>query len=199
MPVVMTGIGAESILEQVEIALMADINDALEVVYTSLEDQDTARALRRGIEYTPITWDPVPPDHFHVGNFPRQVLSEVPAEFYPYIVLAVEDMVPDAESANLDHTAAFRQALVVHSLASATNDEGSEIVYRRALRMGEAVHMVLVNNKTTRNMLKGIVNPTRGQSSVPWTYRENGRNENRAWYQAVGISYMIKFYTTNHS
>ena len=92
----------------------------------------------------------------------------------------------------------FRQALAVHSLASATEEEGSEFVYRRALRMGEAVHLVMSTNPTCKRLLKGMPNPTRGQSSIPWTYRTQGRNNNRAWYQAVGLTYAIKIYTTSY-
>jgi hypothetical protein len=185
-------------LDDIEIALQAEINEALQAVYDFLAPRDEARALRRGVPYVPLEPVDIPVDHFHVGNFPRMVLEEVPEEMYPYIVLAIEDATPDAESGQQDHMNVFRQALAVHSLAAATADEGSEIVYRRALRMGEAVHLVLSSNKTTAKLLKGVPNPTRGQSSIPWTYRTQGRNNNRAWYQAVGLSYAIKIYTTSY-
>ena len=196
MPVRSPTIDTEAILDGIEMALQSDLNDALVVVYAGLAERDEARALRRGIPYVAMTYDDVPQDHYHVGNFPRQTLNDVPNEFYPYIVLAIEDLVPDAESGNQDHMVVLRQALAVHSLAMASEEEGSEIVYRRALRMGVAVHTVLMSNPTTSQMLKGLVNPTRGQSSIPWTYRADGRNSGRAWYQAVGLSYAIKLYTS---
>lgn len=196
MPVRSATIDQEVMLDDIEDVLVVDLNDALAQVYAGLEARDIARAERRGVEYVPLTYDEVPPDHYHVGNFPRQVLKDVPNELYPYIVLAVEDMVPDAESASQDHMVVFRQALAVHSLAMASEDEGSEVVYRRALRMGVAVHTVLMSNRRTGSMLQGVVNPTRGQASIPWTYREGGRNDKRAWYQAVGLSYAIKLYTS---
>lgn len=183
-------------LDDIEAVLQSDLNAALAVVYANLEARDEERAARRGVEYVPMTYDEVPPDHYHVGNFPRQVLKDVPDEMYPYVVLAVEDMTPDAASTNNDHLQVFRQALAIHSLARASNDEGSEIVYRRGLRMGVAVHTVMESNSITSRMLKGIENPTRGQSSIPWTYREGGRNDKKAWYQAVGLSYAIQLYTS---
>ena len=199
MPFVVRDIlGPEILLDDIEVALQAEINDALASVYDALVSRDEERAERRQLPYVPMTYEEVPPDHFHVGNFPRQVLSEVPAEMYPYIVLAVEDMTPDAESTSHDHFTVFRQALAVHSLASANNDEGSEIVYRRALRMAEAVHLVLATNPVARKLLRGLPNPTRGQSSIPWTYRTKGRDNQRNWYQAVGLSYAIKIYTTSN-
>jgi hypothetical protein len=191
-------LGTEGMLDDIEIALSAEINEALEHVYDAQAVRDEARALRRGQEYVPMDPVPIPPEHFHVGNFPRMVLEEVPGEMYPYVVLAIEDAVPDAESGRQDHMNVFRQALAVHSLAEASEDEGSEIVYRRAMRMGEAVHLVMSTNPTCKRLLQGMPNPTRGQSSIPWTYRAQGRNGNRAWYQAVGLTYAIKIYTTSY-
>jgi len=193
-----TALGTESMLDDIEIALQGEINEALEAVYSALALRDEARAFRRGVPYVPMVPVDIPVDHFHVGNFPRMVLEEVPGEMYPYIVLAIEDATPDAESGRQDHIEVFRQALAVHSLASASEEEGSEMVYRRAMRMGEAVHLVMSTNATCKRILKGLPNPMRGQSSIPWTYRRNGRNQNRAWYQAVGLTYAIKIYTTSY-
>jgi hypothetical protein len=191
-------LGTEGMLDDIEIALQAEINEALQAVYDYLEPRDQQRAIRRGTPYTPLEPVDIPVDHFHVGNFPRMVLEEVPGEMYPYVVLAIEDAVPDTEYGSQDHISVFRQALAVHSLAEATEEEGSEVVYRRALRMGEAVHLVMSTNQVCRRLLKGMPNPTRGQSSIPWTYRTNGRNQNRAWYQAVGLTYAIKIYTSSY-
>jgi hypothetical protein len=191
-------LGTEGMLDDIEIALIAEVNEALQAVYDFLVPRDEERAERRGVPYVPLEPVDIPPDHFHVGNFPRMVLEDVPSDMYPYIVLAIEDAAPDSESANQDHQMVFRQALAVHSLASATEDEGSEVVYRRALRMGEAVHLVMSSNPTCKRLLRGMPNPTRGQSSIPWTYRTQGRNQNRAWYQAVGLTYGVKIYTTSY-
>lgn len=194
-----TALGTEAMLDDIEVALQVEINPALAAVYDALAERDEKRALRRGVPYVPMEPVDIPVDHFHVGNFPRMVLEEVPGEMYPYIVLAIEDATPDSEAGSQDHQVVFRQALAVHSLASASNEEGSEVVYRRAMRMGEAVHLVMSTNPTCKRLLRGIPNPTRGQSSIPWTYRTNGRNQNRAWYQAVGLSYAIKIYTTSYT
>jgi hypothetical protein len=191
-------LGGELLLDDIEIALQGQINSALMHVYDSLALRDQARAFRRGVEYVPMVPVEIPPEHFHVGNFPRMVLEEVPSDMYPYVVLAIEDMVPDAESGSQDHVNVFRQGIAVHSLASSTDEEGSEIVYRRAMRMAEAVHLILSTDPMCKQLLKGIPNPTRGQSSIPWTYRTNGRNQNRNWYQAVGLTYAIKIYTTSY-
>lgn len=195
--VVQSGLGAEEFLDDIEAVLNEGINSNLAVVYERMEQRDRARAMRRGLEYEPLEYDELDPDHFHVGWFPRLSLEEVPLVLYPYIVLAIEDMAPDPESARQDHMRVFRQALAIHSLASATEEEGSEAVYRRAIRMAEAVDLTLTSHPMTGRLLSGLPNPVRGQSSIPFTYREKGRVDQKNWFQSVGLSYAIKIYTTN--
>lgn len=189
--------GVEELLDEVEILLMRDLNDALAYVYEQREQMDRARAERRGMTYQPIEYAEVPREHFHTGNFPSFVLSEVPKEDYPYVVLTVEDWAPDAEDARSDHVNVYRDALSVHCLASATPVEGSEVVYRRALRMGEAVFISLGSDPQMQTRLSGFSNPVRGQHSIPWTAQEKGRGDDY-WFQSVGQSYAIKSYTSMH-
>lgn len=189
--------GLEELLDEIEIVLMRDINDALAEVYDRMRERDQARALRRNEPYEPLEYHAVPPEHFHTGNFPSLVLDEVPKEDYPYIVLTVESYSPDAEDARQDHLNVFRDALVVHCLAHAEPDEGSEVVFRRAVRMGEAVYLSLASDPLMRAALSGASNPVRGQHSVPWTYQHKGRGKDH-WFQAVGTSYAIKTYTSHY-
>jgi hypothetical protein len=187
--------GVEELLDVIETVLIDNINDALAEIYARRELSDIARAERRGEDYVALTYETVPPDHFHIGNFPSLVLEEVSPDEYPYIVLTIEDFVPDAEDIRQDHINVYRDALVVHCLAKSSNDEGPEIVFRRAVRMGEAVFMVLGTDPATSSLLGTFSNPTRGQQSIPWTSNHKGRGEN-SWYQAVGMSYAIKSYSS---
>lgn len=189
-------LGTEQLFDVIETVLIEKINDTLAQVYADREAADRARAARRQVEYEVMEWDEIPPQHFHVGNFPKLTLAEVPPEMYPYVVLAVEDIVPDSESGRQDHRTVLRQSLTVHSLAKADEDEGSEVAYRRALRMGAAVHRLLMQDMRTASLLSGVASPSRAQASVPWTYAEEGRVDKTNWYQAVGINYVLKVYTT---
>lgn len=189
--------GVEELLDMVEAILIANINDALEEVYNRMVAADQARALRRQVDYVPLTYEEVPPAHFHTGNFPSLVLDEVPKDDYPYIVLTIEDYAPDAESPRNDHMNVYRKALAVHCLAKASVEEGHEVVFRRAIRMGEAVYITLASEPSMRSALAGIDNPTRGQHSIPWTHQHKGRGPD-IWFQSVGTSYAIRSYTTMH-
>lgn len=187
--------GVEELLDVVETILIRDINDALDEVYARREEADIARATRRQQEYVPVSFEYVVPDHFHTGNFPSLVLEEIPPDDYPFIVLTIEDFVPDAEDIAQDHLSVYRDALVVHCLAKSTDEEGAEVVFRRAVRMGEAVFVTLASATELRRALAQFSNPTRGQHSIPWTSQHKGRGAD-SWYQSVGMSYAIKSYTT---
>ena len=110
---------------------------------------------------------------------------------------------PEAEDIRMDQMSVFRSGFTVHCLVKSepqgtlegvSVDGASDIVFRRAVRMGEAVHLVLHSDPDTSRMLSGSSNPTRGQQSLPWTYQHNGVGAN-FWFQAVGTSYTIKSYT----
>lgn len=189
--------GVEELLETVEIVILRDINDALATVYERWRERDEARAARRQVPYVEMTYDNVPADHFHIGNFPEPVLEETPKSAYPFIVLTVEDYAADAEDPRNDHVDVFRDNLVVHALAKASDSEGSEVVFRRAVRMSMAIHLCLGSARETASLLKGFSNPVRGQNSMPWTYKDKGRKLNW-WYQAVGTSYAIKTYSSQY-
>lgn len=187
--------GIEELLDLVEEVLIDGLNDALTEVYARREQADMDRAARRSIAYVALTYEQVPDDHYHVGNFPSLVLEEVPPDEYPYIVLTIEDFMPDAEDPRQDQVNVYRDALVVHCLAKATTAEGPEAVFRRAVRMGEAVYLALGSDPSMSRALGTFSNPTRGQHSIPWTSQHKGRGIN-FWYQAVGMSYAIKSYST---
>jgi hypothetical protein len=93
----------------------------------------------------------------------------------------------------MDQINIFREALVVHCLAKADPDENDppETVFRRAIRMGEAVYLTLASDPSIRSALSAFDNPVRGQHSIPWTAQHNGHGPNW-WYQSVGTSYALR-------
>jgi hypothetical protein len=196
-------LGTEELLDAIESAIIRDINAALAEIYARRTPADEARAALRGEEYIPLEYEQVPPSHVWVGNFPSMVLEEVGKEAYPYIAVTPEDYTPEAEDPFQDQRDVYRSGFTVHSLAKAdpegdTNgvgiDHASDVVFRRAVRMSEAVFLVLKSDPTVGRMLSGTSNPARGQHSLPWTYQYEGVGPN-FWFQAVGVTYTIKSYT----
>lgn len=206
------GIGTEEILDVIEAVIIGDINDCLEVVYERRAGPDQARADLRGEPYVPLEYEEVPPSHVWIGNFPSLVLEEVGPESYPYVAVTTEDYAPDAEDTRLDHTSSYRVGFTVHCLAKAMPeadynsgvdndahpvDPASDHVFRRAVRMSEAVYLAFASDERTARLISGFSNPVRGQQSLPWTYQHKGRGPN-FWFQAVGTSYAIKSYTSQY-
>lgn len=202
-------IGTEEVLDAVEAVIITDINDCLAVVYERRTTPDQKRAELRGEPYLPLEYEEVPPSHVWIGNFPSLVLEEVGPEAYPYIAVTVEDYSPDVEDARLDQLNSYRVPFTVHCLAKAapvdtdstirdqphTVDPGASDVFRRCVRMSEAVFIALGSNPETARLISGFSNPVRGQHSLPWNYQHKGRGPN-FWFQAVGTSYAIKTYTS---
>ena len=205
-------LGTEEALDIIEAVIITDVNDCLEVVYERRVAPDQARAELRGEPYVPLEYEEVPPSHVWVGNFPSMVLEEVGPESYPYIAVTTEDYTPDGENPRLDQMNVYLIGFTVHCLAKAIPeseynsgidndphpiDPASDHVFRRAVRMSEAVFLALGSNAKTARLISGVSNPLRGQPSLPWTYQHKGRGTN-FWFQAVGTSYAIKAYTTMH-
>jgi hypothetical protein len=210
--VIDSAIGTEEILDVIERVVITDINPALAAVYERRVPLDQARAELRGEPYVPLEYEDVPPEHVWIGNFPSVVLEEVGPEQYPYVAVTTDDYSPDAEDIRLDQTSSYRLGFTVHCLAKATPEDGinsgidydphgidpaSSLVFRRAVRMSEAVFLALGSNSETARLIQGFSNPVRGQQSIPWRYQHKGRGPN-FWFQAVGTSYAVKAYTTMH-
>lgn len=199
-------LGTEDILDVIETAVILNINDALASVYDKRVEADQKRAEMRGEVFVPFEFEEVPASHVFTGNFPSLALEEVGPDAYPYIAITPEDYIPDTEDAMQDHRDVFRSGLTVHCLAKSEPqgdvngtgiDYGSEIVFRRAVRMSEAVYLVLNTDPNAARLIAGASNPMRGQHSLPWTYQHDGVGPN-FWFQAVGTSYVIKSYTSSY-
>lgn len=193
--VIQSALGLEEIFDVVAIAIISDVNSALETVYERRLPLDQALAEARGIDFDSFDYEEIPATHVHIGNFPSLAFDEVAPDEYPYIALTLEDYSPDPEDALQDHMNVFRDGIVVHCLSRASEAEGPEIVFRRSCRMAEAVFIVLASNSSTQKMLSGLSNPVRGRPSIPWRYQSEGYGEN-GWFQAIGTQYQIKSYTS---
>lgn len=191
-----SSLGVEDFLDDVKTVVIRDINDALKAIYERRSELDKANAVKWGVEYVPLEYDEVDPANVFVANFPRKSLEEVEKETYPYIVLTVEDYAPDPEDSRNDQVNVYRDGLSVHCLAQASVDEGSEVVFRRAIRMAEAVYVVLMSDSVMKRRLSSVSNPQRGTPSVPFTHKFKGRGDD-FWFQAYGTFYAVKTYMAN--
>src|SRR4051812_5798746 len=92
-------LGIEDLLDEMEMVIMSDINEALAEVYERRGVMDQERAQRRNLPYEALEYDELGADHIYIGYVPSFVREEVPPSTYPYIALTWDDYSPDAEDA----------------------------------------------------------------------------------------------------
>lgn len=175
--------------------LEAKLNDQLVVQAESREPNDQARAARRGVEYVPITLDPVAPTSFHVGSVPSLIQDDLPEDAYPYVAVTFDDSTPDPEDARQDHRNVYRDTIMVHTVAKASLAEGPEFAFRRAARMAEAAYSVVMGDAMLARMVRGVSNPMRALISEPFRFNPTGIEEGDMFWQSAGAQYAAKVYT----
>lgn len=196
-PTMYHGLGIEEVVDDLEIILIAEVNDAILVVNDRLEERDQARAARRGIPYEPLTVESIDAAHFHTGSIPSFIQREDRRQFYPLIAIVPGRIAPHPESAAMDNYDIFNDFVSVHTFAKATPEEGdkyrqAEIGYRRAVRYAEAVYHVVRTHRKLRSMLSGLTNPLQALISEPWYVTPtDGIGEDWCWL-AAGAEYQIK-------
>lgn len=203
MPSVYEGIGTERLVDEVFLVMIEKFNDALLTQQAAGEQLDSERAARLGITLPPISLEQVdanqrvgfPYGNFHVGSIPSFVQTEDRVVNYPCLVVMPGRTTPDAEDAVMDHYSVLSNALVFHSFAKASPAEGTEMAYRRAQRMAEAVHTVVCVDNAVRRIVSGVSGPLIVERSEPWLFpAEDGHGDDWSWV-AVMTQYNVKNYS----
>jgi hypothetical protein len=195
MPITYEGLGIEEVVDRVVMTLREKLNGQLEIQVSKWEPKDRARAQALGIDYVPITLEPVSPDGFHVGNVPSLVRDDLPLESYPYVAVTPEDASPDPEDARHDQRNVYQDLLTIHTIAKSSKSEGAEFAFRRAARMAEAVYAVVEHDPQLRRMIQGASNPMRVRISEPFVFSPEGIDDMDYYWQAAGSQYAVKTYT----
>lgn len=203
MPTILEGIGTERLVDEVFLIMLEKFNDALLVQQARGELLDAERAVRLGFALPPVVLDPVSADpregfpygNFHVGSIPSFVQTDDRVSNYPCLVVMPGRTTPDAEDSVMDHYSVLSNALVFHCFAKASPAEGTEISYRRAQRMAEAVNTVVGVDNNLHRIASGISGPTLVDRSEPWLFpAEDGHGEDWSWV-AVMTQYQVKNYS----
>jgi hypothetical protein len=198
MPTMYKGFGVEEVVDDLEIVLTEQLNDAILVVSERLAARDEARAIRRGIPYVPLEVPTIPPANFHTGSIPAFVQQSDRAAQYPMVAIVPGRVAPAAESASMDQYDIFQDFVSVHAFALASPAEGgvenmTENAYRRAVRYAEAIYYVMRTDRKMRSLLSGLSNPMQALISEPWLFPEGEGEIGEDWcWQAAGTEYQIK-------
>jgi hypothetical protein len=195
---VLTGkeLGLERIAREIQILLINNLNTALDVEdakWTTL-DQELNEALL--IPYVKCTSDHVETKNFYVGHKPS--LIEAPVE-YPNVSVMAYQNVPSRDQGDQyegNTITAFIESMVIEGPYpqepdGAFNREAEDVVNRKVQRMLEAIHNVIVSNRT----LGGIVFEITGPPTVIVTEclrRREGPGSGPDYYwQMVRLEYTV--------
>lgn len=195
MPTRIPGFAVEQIAWEIERTLLESYDDARMAVDRAAVAMDQERADLRGVAYVPIVTEPVPAENIHVGYLPSFVREDDHVGNYPLVAIEPTRVGPDAEDARQDQQDVFLDMVTIHVGAKASPAEGEDVVYRRTVRMAEAVfYLVRTNTRLTR-ILRGMSNPMQGLLSEPWKYpAEDGHGE-EWWFRVCGQEYQVKNYS----
>lgn len=196
-PVHLRGLGIEDLVDLVVVTLEDKLNARLESEAALRAPKDQERAERRNVDYVPIELEPVSPTAFHVGSLPSLVSDDLPLDDYPYVAVTFDDATPDPEDASEDHRNVYRDMLMVHSVAKASLRDGAEVCWRRAARMAESAHAVVMGDSSLAGMLRGASNPMRALMSEPFKFSPSGiEGADHEWFWvSAGAMYVVKNYT----
>ena len=203
MPTILEGIGTERLVDEVFLVVVETFNDALVTQQARGEQLDAERATRMGFALPPVALDPVdaepregfPYGNFHVGSIPSFIQTDDRVVNYPCVIVMPGRTTVDAEDALMDDYSVLSNALVFHSFARSSPAEGTEVAYRRAQRMAEAVHTVIAVDNKLRRIVSGVSGPTLIERSEPWLFpAEDGHGDDWSWV-AVMTQYQVRNYS----
>jgi len=202
VPTILEGLGTEEVLDEVFNVMYLHFNDELAVQQDVGNQLDADRATLLGVGVPTVELEPVdstpkdgfPYGNFHIGSIPSFVQTEDRVANYPMLVVAPGRTIPDPENVMTDQYDVFQNGVSIHCFARASLEQGVEMVYRRVMRMAEAVHNV-VNSTSLRRIVAGTSGPILVDRSEPWRFpHEDGHGDDWYW-MAVMHQYQVKNYS----
>lgn len=197
-------IAIEFVIDVVETTLRADLNDMLVHLEEEWAPRDELRALSRGVEYVPITLEPIAPANFEAGSVPSLITDPNALADFPNVAIVPEDIAPDPEDQRQDNRNVYMNGLSIHSLCKAdptgerpdgTANDSVELAFRRAVRTAQAIDRVIRQDAKLSRVVQSVSNPQRVRVSEPFAFSPEDIGVGTDWWwQAAGMNYAIKNY-----
>jgi len=166
--------GMEQIQRVVLYALMQELNPALVRVAAAWSASDMNLAALRDVDYAPTTLQSVLPMNFYDGHRPSLIGASI--EKYPNVAVIISRATVAPESSQYDHQSCYRVPCLVELMVKATQEEGEEVCNRRAHRMVEAAHAVILANETLGGLVSGFEAEPTGSTTQLFTRKEQSHH-----------------------
>lgn len=177
--------GMEHIQRAALYVVMQEVNPALVRVAAAWSQSDEDLAELRDVDYVPTVLEPVELEHFYDGHRPS--LIGAPIDKYPNVSVMVGRTTISPGSGQYDHQSAYRVPMLVEVMVKATEDEGEETCNRRAHRMVEAVHAVIVANETLGGLVSGFDTEPTGSTTQLFARKKEPHHGDKFLWQGGRI------------
>lgn len=190
-------IGSERIGYETLLLLINNLNDALEAedVKWNTLDQSLAQAIE--IDWIPCTSNPIKKHNFYLGHRPS--LIEASIHEYPNVSVMADQAMPSSDQG--DWYEGFQIRLWIEAMVidgpydqkmKGYERAGEDLCNRKAQRVMEALHNVLVSNRTLSGIIEPITDPPRAFLSNCIVRSEDTSYGSDYFWQMARLEYIVK-------
>lgn len=183
------GIGLEQIARGAYRVLHFGLNAELAQIESEMASADEDMASMRGVQYVPVSLEPVERENFHLGHVPSLIVDDSgwmpPLGWYPAVSVMAYRAQPSAGNAGWDQASSYVNALYVEALVKASQEEGEEVCDLRIWRTIEAINRVLMRDRSLGGVVQEVGEPTAIVSEV-FTRPQSDENSEITWFWQAG-------------
>lgn len=179
--------GMERIAREALIVLIDTLNIELEHQETLWVPSDEELSAKRGIDYEPISIEPVAPENFYPGHKPSLVNAAI--DRYPNVAVD-SDQVGASGSDSIDQASTYGVSLFVEFMAKSEKSE--EEVSARAHRMLDAINICIMSNRDLRGSIQELDGSPTGILSDVFVRKEKTSHGPMWFWRGGRIEYVPK-------
>ncbi len=190
-------IGTERIAYEALMLLANNLNAAVDVEDAKWTALDQALATKLTIESVPCVSNNVEAKNFFLGHRPS--LIEASVEGYPNVSVMADQAMPSADQGDQYEGWQIRlwiEAMVIDGpydpLFEGYERKGEDLCNRKAQRMIEAVHNVIVSNRTLNGVVEEISDPPRAFLSNCFVRSDETSHGSDYFWQMVRLEYVVR-------
>ena len=182
-------LGLERVARQALIVLIDTLNDELPVQEDLWADEDEELADKRGIDYVPITLEPIELENFYYGYQPSLINAEISK--YPNVAV-IADATSEASDNTVDQVDSYLHRLAIEVMVKSNEEDTSEIVNSRAQRTADAVNICMMSNRTLRGTVHGFEGAPTANLTEVFLRKEQTAYGNIWQWQGARIEYEVR-------
>lgn len=190
-------IGCERIAYETLTLLINNLNTAVDTEDAKWTTLDQTLATNLQIDYVACISNTVERRNFFLGH--RPTLIEAPIENYPNVAVMADQAMPSADQGDWYEGFQIRlwiEAMVIDGpydpLQVGYERKGEDLCNRKAQRMTEALHNVVISNKSLNGVVEEITDPPRAFLSNCFVRSDETSHGSDYFWQMVRLEYVVR-------